>query len=220
MPILSSHSLRRKTRREFWTIGFTGMTWLYRWHLYYAYRCPTPPENTTTNWHIHETHSRLNKEVKLVPEGEPYQFRVKFSRTALLWYRKQALGKHTHLVIQRVVSMLVPWHCVFTPEQRPACGIFSDQKKITLTQSLPHPLFWTKWHMQCHQVEGQTHVTNSRELWLSGKHSWCIREQFPAAGVPYSISNCVVFIHTPTQLQYRKQKFTAKISFSKNKSPL
>lgn len=92
-------------------------------------------------------------------------------------HRKQVLRKYTHLVIQRVVSMLVPWHCVFTPEQRPACEIFSDQKKITLTQSLPHPLFWTKWHMQCHQVQWQTHVTNSREFWLGGKHPWCIGEQ-------------------------------------------
>lgn len=219
MPILPSHSLGRKTRWEFWTIGFTGMTWLYRWHLYYAYRCPTPPENTTTNWHIHETHSRLNKEVKLDPEGEPFQFRVKFSQTALLWYRKQALGKHASRYSKSCLNVGSLALCVYPRTKTCMWNIFWPEKNYPNTK-LPHPLFWTKWHMQCHQVQGQTHVTNSREFWLSGKHSWCIGEQFPAAGVPYSISNCVVCIHMPTQLQYRKQKFTAKISFSKNKSPL
>lgn len=169
--------------------------------------------------------------MKLAPKGGSYQFGVKLSWTALSCYRKVGFEKIYTFHYSEVSQCWSPNNTVIFhayPRTKTCMwNIFWPEKNFPSTKST-NSFFWTKWHMQCHQVQWHTHVTNSREFWLGGKHSRCVGEQqFPAARVQCSISNCVVFIYTPDSITGQKPKqskikgvfFTAKISFSKKQKP-
>lgn len=117
---------------------------------------------------------------------------------------------------------------MFIPKQRPTLEYFLTRKNYTSTKSTTFFVLNKKsCAVSSNSMAYPCHHKIIQPQGVGGKHSWCLgEEQFPAATVQCSISNCVVFMCTPTQLQCRKQKqnktkedfLTAKISLKKKKS--
>lgn len=206
--VLPFQSLRKK-RWEPSTAGWHGTL-----HIYYAHRCsswkfvpghflpPPKPTGTLVGLRAGST-EKWKAVVKPTPKGETYQFGAKMSWKA--GFEKM----HTTNYPKSCLNVDFPalWYFMFIPEQRPAYVILSDQNNYPSTKS---STFLVLNKMSCvvssNSMAYPSHHMNIQLQGVGGKRAWCIgEEQFPAARVQCSISNCVVFICTPTQLQYRKQ---------------
>lgn len=153
---------------------------------------------------------------------------VKFSWAALPCYRKAGIEKIHTSCYSELCQCWFPDTVIFHvyPRTKTCMWNIFWPEKITLAPSLPHPLIWTKWHMQDHQDQQHTHVTiwtfgSSGVVNIHGVLENNISQQ-PEFSVPFL---CGIYTHTPTQLQSRKQSkvkggfFTAKISLSKKQKP-
>lgn len=166
--------------------------------------CVFPVARTTrVKWHTCGTlggsPKKGNTVVKPTPKCETHQFGVKISWIVLYAAGRQGWRKQT----QPEITMLTLQHCArscLPQNQDLHVEYFLTRKNSPGTKSTT---FRVLNKMSCavspHSMAQPRHHMNIRLQRAGGKHSWYIgEEQFPAMRVQCSISNCVVFIGTPT----------------------